>query len=92
MEVTPETCVPDGSYSRNMSTLWKLLQKHAYLMEVTPETCIPDGSYSRKFGSSFMGDLIIATGNGSPDNELFRKSGNLSNQWNQGIVDFTGAQ
>jgi hypothetical protein len=27
-----------------------------------------------------------------PDNELFRKSGNLSNQWNQGIVDFTGAQ
>jgi hypothetical protein len=44
------------------------------------------------FGSSFMGDLIIATGNGSPDNELFRKSGNLGNQWNQGIVDFTGAQ
>jgi hypothetical protein len=36
MEVTPETCVPDGSYSRNV-----------YLMEVTPETCVPDGSYSR---------------------------------------------
>jgi hypothetical protein len=44
------------------------------------------------FGSSFMGDLVIATGNGSPDNELFRKSGNLGDQWNQGIVDFTGAQ
>jgi hypothetical protein len=39
-----------------------------------------------------VGDLVIATGNDSPDNELFRKSGNLGNQWNQGIVDFTGAQ
>jgi len=27
MEVTPETCVSDGSYSRNVRTWWKLLQK-----------------------------------------------------------------
>jgi len=47
MGVIPETCVPDGSYSRNVRTWWKLLQKCAYMMEVTPETCVPDGSYSR---------------------------------------------
>ena len=39
-----------------------------------------------------MGDLVIATGDSSPDNEVFREFGNLGNQWNQGIVDFTGAQ
>ena len=39
-----------------------------------------------------MGDLIIATGDSSPDNELFRKYGNLGNQWKQGIVNFTRAQ
>jgi hypothetical protein len=43
------------------------------------------------FGSSSMGDLVIATGDSSPDNEVFREFGNLGNQWNQGIVDFTGA-
>ena len=43
------------------------------------------------FGASSMGDLVIATGDSHPDNEVFRESGNLGNQWNQGIVDFTGA-
>jgi trehalose-6-phosphatase len=44
------------------------------------------------FGSPSMGDLVIATGDNRPDNEVFRESGNLGNQWNQGFVDFTGAQ
>ena len=44
------------------------------------------------FGASSMGDLVIATGDSHPDNNVFRESGNLGNQWNRGIVDFTGAQ
>ena len=44
------------------------------------------------FGSPSMGDLVIATGDSSPDNEVFRESGNLGDQWNQGFVDFAGAQ
>jgi hypothetical protein len=47
MEVIPETFVPDGGYSRNVCTWWRLFQKRLYLMEVIPETFAPDGGYSR---------------------------------------------
>ena len=34
-----------------------------------------------------MGDLVIATGDSHPDNEMFRESGNLGNQWNQIFIN-----
>ncbi|XP_076109613.1 MAM and LDL-receptor class A domain-containing protein 1-like isoform X2 [Mytilus galloprovincialis] len=41
--------------------------------------------------NTFMGDLKISTGITTPENEVFKESGNLGNQWKKGKVTISNA-